>query len=129
MTRDRFLAGALVPAGAYLGAQRFRRAFQARLRDLFASVDVILAPATPFPAPLIGQREAVVSGLTVQTQPYLGVYTQPLSFVGLPVVTLPVALADGLPLGVQLVGAPFAEAALLRVAAEVEARGLVAPWT
>ncbi len=127
MTRDRFLAGALLPAGAYLVAQRFRRWYQARVRELFSSVDVIVAPATPFPAPLIGQREAVVDGITVQTQPYLGVYTQPLSFVGLPVVTLPVAAAGGLPLGVQLIAAPFAEAALLRVAAEVEARGL-ARW-
>ena len=125
MTRDRFLAGTLVPASAYLVAQRFRRWFQASVRTMFETCDVVLAPTSPFPAPAIGQREAEVDGEVVLTQPYLGVYTQPLSFVGLPVITVPVGLsADGLPLGVQLVAAPFAEAALLRVAAELEARGL-----
>ncbi len=124
MTRDRFLAGALVPAHVYLQAQHFRYWFRARMREVFRSVDVVLAPATPFTAPLIGQREAVVDGETVLTQPYLGVYTQPLSFAGLPVLTVPVASADVLPLGVQLVAGHFGEATLLRVAAELEARGL-----
>jgi AtzE family amidohydrolase len=135
MTRDRFLAGALVPAPAYLTAQRFRRWYQDHVRQLFRTVDVVLAPTTPFPAPFIGQREATVDGATVATQPYLGVYTQPLSFIGLPVVTVPVATALGLPLGVQLIAAPYAEAVLLRVATELERRGLavvppvVAVWS
>jgi aspartyl-tRNA(Asn)/glutamyl-tRNA(Gln) amidotransferase subunit A len=124
MTRDRFLAGALVPAHVYLQAQHFRYWFRARMRAVFRSVDVVLAPATPFPAPLIGQREAVVDGETVLTQPYLGVYTQPLSFAGLPVLTVPVGTIDGLPLGVQLVAGHFGEATLLRLGAELEARGL-----
>jgi AtzE family amidohydrolase len=134
MTRDRFLAGALAPAGAYLQAQAFREWFRARMARVFEEVDVVIAPATPFVAPLVGQREAVVDGETVQTQPYLGVYTQPLSFAGLPVLAAPVRTADGLPLGVQLVAGHFQEAALLRVAAELEARGLTgvaevaAPW-
>jgi aspartyl-tRNA(Asn)/glutamyl-tRNA(Gln) amidotransferase subunit A len=134
MTRDRFLAGALAPAGAYLEAQAFREWFRARMARVFEEVDVVIAPATPFWAPRVGQREAVVDGETVQTQPYLGVYTQPLSFAGLPVLAAPVRTGDGLPLGVQLVAGHFQEAALLRVAAELEARGLTgvaevaAPW-
>lgn len=125
MTRDRFLAGALVPAQAYLIAQRFRRWYRREVARTLASVDVVLAPATPFPAPVIGQREALVDGETVLTQPYLGCFTQPLSFVGLPVITVPVGLcAGGLPLGVQLVAAPYREAALVRVAAELERLGL-----
>ncbi len=128
MTRDRFLAGLLVPASAYLMAQRFRRWFRAEVNGVLAGADVVLAPTTPFPAPLIGQREAVVDGETVRTQPYLGCYTQPLSFVGLPVLSVPVAVAPGsghrLPLGVQLVAAPYCEAALLRVAAELERTGI-----
>ncbi len=134
MTRDRFLAGALVPARAYLGAQRFRAWFSARMAEVFRTVDVVLAPATPFPAPLVGQREAVVDGETVLTQPYLGVYTQPISFAGLPVVTVPVPTDGGLPLGVQLIGGHHTEATLLRFAARLERRGLAAvgevpvPW-
>jgi AtzE family amidohydrolase len=124
MTRDRFLAGALLPASAYLNAQRFRRWFRAEAARVLASTDVVLAPTTPFPAPLIGQREAIVDGEVVLTQPYLGAYTQPLSFVGLPVLSVPVAGGSALPLGVQLIAAPFREAAVLRVAAELERRGL-----
>ncbi|MGI8803800.1 MAG: AtzE family amidohydrolase [Solirubrobacteraceae bacterium] len=124
MTRDRFLAGALVPARAYLQAQRLRAWLTGRMRAVFRDVDVVLAPATPFAAPRVGQREAVVDGETVLTQPYLGVYTQPISFAGLPVLTVPVRRVDGLPLGVQLIAAHDAEATLLRVGAELEARGL-----
>jgi AtzE family amidohydrolase len=124
MTRDRFLAGALVPASSYLRAKRFASWFRQQMLELLETVDVILAPATPFPAPLVGQREAIVDGERVLTQPYLGVYTQPISFAGLPVCTVPVGTVDGLPLGVQLIAAPLAEAKLLRVAAELEARGI-----
>ena len=135
MTRERFLAGALAPARAYLQAQEFRRWFRRRMVALFETVDVILAPATPFPAPLVGQREAIVDGVSVPTQAYLGAYTQPISFAGLPVLTIPAGAADGLPLGVQLIAPHFAEATLLRVAGELEQRGLVrraevvSPWT
>jgi AtzE family amidohydrolase len=126
MTRDRFLAGALVPAAAYLAAQRFRAWYRARVRAIFESVDVLLAPTTPYPAPRIGQERIKVAGAEVLTRPTLGLYTQPLSFIGLPVISVPVARASGLPLGVQLVGAPFRESTLLRVAAYLERQGVIA---
>lgn len=122
MTRDRFLAGALVPASAYLAAQRFRGWFRAEVARVFERVDVLLAPSTPFPAPRIGKREARVDGETVLTQPYLGVFTQPLSFIGLPVLSVPAGLVDGLPVGVQLVARPFEERVLLELGAMIEAR-------
>lgn len=53
-------------------------------------------------------------------------FTQPLSFIGLPVISVPVTAPGALPLGVQLVAAPFRETALFRVAAHLEAAGLVA---
>jgi AtzE family amidohydrolase len=125
MTRDRFLAGALVPASAYVRAQRFRRWYRDQVAAAMADVDVVFAPATPFPAPRIGQRDAVVDGETVATQPYLGCFTQPLSFIGLPVIAAPAGLGDGgMPLGVQLVAAPYQEAVLVKVAAELEGAGL-----
>jgi AtzE family amidohydrolase len=126
MTRDRFLAGALVPAAAYLAAQRFRTWYRARVRAIFEGVDVLLAPTTPFPAPRIGQDRIQVAGAEVLTRPTLGLYTQPLSFIGLPVISVPIARSAGLPLGVQLVGAPFRESALLRVAADLEDKGVIA---
>ncbi len=51
LTRDRFLAGALLPAAVYVQAQRFRAWYRARVAELFAEVDVLLAPTTPCPAP------------------------------------------------------------------------------
>jgi AtzE family amidohydrolase len=126
MTRDRFLAGALVPAAAYLAAQRFRSWYRARVRALFEGVDVLLAPTTPYPAPRIGQERIQVAGADVLARATLGLYTQPLSFIGLPVISVPVARAGRLPLGVQLVGAPFRESALLRAAAYLEREGVVA---
>ncbi len=126
LTRDRFLAGALVPAAAYVQAQRFRAWYRARVAELFAEVDVLLAPTTPCPAPRIGQERVLLDGVEVLVRPNLGVYTQPLSFIGLPVLSVPVVRPGALPLGVQLVGAPFREADVLRVGALLEAKGVVA---
>jgi len=126
MTRDRFLAGALVPAALYVRAQRFRAWYRERVREIFRDVDVLLAPTTPFPAPRIGQEMSTVAGLQVPTRPMLGLYTQPLSFVGLPVISVPVAGAGPLPLGVQLVAAPWNETALFRIAAALERDGVAA---
>lgn len=125
-TRDRFLAGALVPAGAYVQAQRFRAWYRAAVAALFESVDVLLAPTAPCAAPRIGQDRIVLDGVEVLTRPNLGVYTQPLSFIGLPVLSVPITRPSGaLPLGVQLVSAPFREAHVLRVGALLEAKGVV----
>ncbi len=125
-TRDRFLAGALVPAAAYVQAQRFRAWYRAAVAELFNSADVLLAPTTPCSAPRIGQDRIVLDGVEVLTRPNLGVYTQPLSFIGLPVLSVPITRRGALPLGVQLVGAPFREAHVLRVGALLEAKGVVA---
>ncbi len=115
MTRDRFLAGALIPAAWVVRAQRFRRWYRDRVAALFCEVDIVLAPATPGPAPAIGDAEG---------RAVLGIYTQPLSFIGLPVVVAPLRRAGELPLGVQIVAAPWCEAAALRVARALERDGV-----
>jgi Asp-tRNA(Asn)/Glu-tRNA(Gln) amidotransferase A subunit family amidase len=55
-----------------------------------------------------------------------GAFTQPWSFVGLPAMSVPIAAPGPLPLGVQLVAAPFMEESLFRVAARLEHDGVVA---
>ena len=125
-TRARFLAGALAPGAWYAHAQRFRRAWSpATPRKLFETVDVILAPSTPYPAFPIGQAWMEVNGARLPAAGHLGVYTQPLSFAGLPTVAAPVASAGALPLGVQIVAAPWREDLAFRVAAAAEALGVV----
>ena len=125
-TRARFLAGALAPAAWYAHSQRFRRAWCAELAEAFRSVDVILAPATPYPAFPIGQAWTQIGAARLPAAGHLGVYTQPLSFAGLPTLAAPAASPGALPLGVQIVAAPWREDLVFRVAAAAEALGAVA---
>ena len=125
LTRDRFLAGALVPGVFYQQAQRFRAWYRAQVARLFGEVDVLLAPTTPCPAPRIGEERMMLAGVEVAARASLGLYTQPLSFIGLPVLSVPVRIG-ALPLGVQVIGAPFREAHVLRAAALLEDKGAVA---
>jgi AtzE family amidohydrolase len=127
MTRPLFLSGTLVPAAWYMRAQRFRRWYCRELETLFRDVDVILAPATPYPAFPIGQRMMEVDGRQLPAAGHLGVFTQPLSFAGLPVLAAPIAGAGPLPLGLQIIAAPWREDLALRVAAAGEAAGVLAP--
>jgi AtzE family amidohydrolase len=123
--RDRLIAGALIPSSVVVKAQKFRRWYRARILELFGSVDAVLAPATPGAAPLIGQKAFVFDGVELPLRPNIGVYTQPISFVGLPVVTVPVPL-EPLPVGVQIIAAPWREDIALRVAYALEQMGIVA---
>ena len=121
--RDRLIAGALTPAALAVQAQKFRRVFQETILALFETVDVILAPATPCTAPSIGQETFVLNGQTVPVRANLGIYTQPISFIGLPVAAVPVA-GDPLPIGVQIITAPWREDLALRVARMLEREGV-----
>jgi len=123
--RDRLIAGAMIPAAMVANAQKFRRWYRDRVLALFDEVDAILAPATPCTAPSLGQETFVVNGLAMPVRANLGIYTQPLSFIGLPVVVVPVVLS-ALPIGVQIVAAPWREDIALRIARALEAAGAVA---
>jgi aspartyl-tRNA(Asn)/glutamyl-tRNA(Gln) amidotransferase subunit A len=123
--RDRLIAGAMIPAPFIERAQRFRRWYRAAVLELFRDVDVILAPATPCRAPASGQATFVLDGVTLPVRANIGVFTQPISFIGLPVVAVPVWLDAGLPLGVQVIAAPWREDLALRVARRLERDGIV----
>ena len=118
--RDRLIAGALVPAVAVTQAQKFRRWFREEMLRLFQHVDAILAPATPCVAPLIGQKTFVLDGKEMPVRPNIGIYTQPISFIGLPVIAVPVPTALGLPIGVQIITAPWREDIAFRIARALE---------
>ncbi|HVY49992.1 MAG TPA: AtzE family amidohydrolase [Devosia sp.] len=123
--RDRLLAGALLPAGWIERAQKFRRAFHGQMLKLLETVDVILVPAAPMRAPRLGQKTASFGGVEMPIRPNLGIFTQPFSFVGLPVVAAPIAPpGDALPLGVQAIAAPWREDFALRAARQLEKAGL-----
>lgn len=124
MTRDRFIAGAALPATWYLQAQRFRSWFRERMRAIFNDVDVIIAPATPCYAPELGQDTINLNGQCLPLRPSLGLLTQPISFIGLPVITIPVHSDAALPIGVQLIAAAWREDVIIRVAAWLENNGV-----
>ena len=122
--RDRLIAGLAIPAHWVARAQRFRRWYQGQVASLFETVDIVLAPATPVRAPLLGQKSLELGGVTVPLRPNLGLFSQPLSFVGLPVAVVPVRPDDGLPIGVQLIAAPWPEDLILRAAYRLEQLGV-----
>jgi AtzE family amidohydrolase len=122
--RDRLIAGAMIPSAFVAKAQKLRRWYRARVLELFAHVDAVLAPATPCAAPQIGQQTFVFDGVTLPLRANIGVYTQPISFIGLPVVTVPVPL-EPLPVGVQIIVAPWREDIALRISHTLEQMGIV----
>ncbi len=123
--RDRLIAGAMLPASLVVKAQKFRRWYRNEVIKLFEEVDAILAPATPCTAPLIGQDMFKFDDVEMPVRANLGLYTQPISFIGLPVVAVPVPL-EPLPIGVQIIAAPWREDVALRIAGALEAKGIVA---
>ena len=124
-TRERLLAGALLPAAAVVQAQRFRAWYRRQVLAAFRDFDVLLAASTPFPAPRRDRATIILDGVEVSARANLGLYTQPISFVGLPAVSVPVLGTGALPIGVQLITRPFAEALALRLAARLERTGTV----
>jgi aspartyl-tRNA(Asn)/glutamyl-tRNA(Gln) amidotransferase subunit A len=123
--RDRLIAGAMVPAPLVDRAQKFRRWYRAQFAEIFKSVDVLIAPATPCTAPKLGQVTFKLDGVELPVRANIGIHTQPISFIGLPVVAVPVPL-EPLPIGVQIICAPWREDIALRVAHALEKMGVVA---
>jgi aspartyl-tRNA(Asn)/glutamyl-tRNA(Gln) amidotransferase subunit A len=123
--RDRLIAGAMVPAPLVDRAQKFRRWYRAQFMELFKSIDVLIAPATPCTAPKLGQVTFTLDGVELPVRANIGIHTQPISFIGLPVVAVPVPL-EPLPIGVQIIAAPWREDVALRVAHALERMGVVA---
>jgi aspartyl-tRNA(Asn)/glutamyl-tRNA(Gln) amidotransferase subunit A len=107
----------------YLKAMRVRRLIQTEIGHLFGRVDALVAPGRSAPAPKIDQplsgRTAAVSAAP---QPGMSAIVQAGNLAGLPALVLPCGFASGLPLALQVVGAPFSENTLLAVGNEFQTR-------
>jgi 1-carboxybiuret hydrolase len=124
--RDRLIAGAMLPGFWVQKAQKLRLWFRAQALELFSRYDVLLAPATPTRAPKGGQKTFVLDGVEMLVRPNLGMFTQPISFIGLPVVAVPVwTSGERLPIGVQVIAPPWREDLALRVARQLERQEVV----
>ena len=133
LSRTRLVAGSLIPASTVVQAQRVRQRVFAEALSLFDNFDLLMAAATPVVAPLIGTENLIVNGRSVPARANLGVLTQPISCIGLPVCTAPLwpgegdaARSSGLPLGIQLIGAPWREDICLAAARALERAGVAA---
>jgi AtzE family amidohydrolase len=119
---DRFIAGALQPLAWYLQAQRYRRLYREKVLALFEHWDVLVCPATPVAAVPIGTEWIEIQGQPLPSRASMGLLTQPISFAGCPVVVAPMwpEGTEGLPIGVQLIAAPWKESLALRAAATLQ---------
>ncbi|MGP0059099.1 MAG: AtzE family amidohydrolase [Beijerinckiaceae bacterium] len=125
--RNRLFAGAMLPASTIVQAQKFRAWFARRVADIFHDVDIMLAPSAPCRAPLSGQKMMQLDGIELPVRANRGIFTQPISFIGLPVCAVPVwSEGERLPIGVQVIGPPWREDLVLRVARHLEREGVVA---
>ena len=99
----------------YMQAQKVRRVITEDFEKVFALCDVVAMPTMPTTPPKIGEVFKDPMSL------YLAdIYTVPVNLAGLPALSLPVANAGGLPVGLQLIGRPFGEAELFQVSAAAE---------
>jgi 1-carboxybiuret hydrolase len=127
-SRARLVAGSLIPAAWVVQAQRVRRQVYAEAMELLRDFDLLLAPAAPVIAPLIGSETLELNGRSLPMRASLGLLTQPLSCIGLPVCTVPLwpdgSAAGAMPLGVQLIAAPWREDLCLAAARTLELAGV-----
>ncbi len=101
--------------------------------QLFEEVDLLLAPATPCTAPLLGQANITLGEETLPVRASLGLCTQPISFAGLPVAVVAVHSNGRMPAGIQIIAPRWREDRVLGIAAALERASIVsAPipeWT
>jgi aspartyl-tRNA(Asn)/glutamyl-tRNA(Gln) amidotransferase subunit A len=120
--------GRLLPATDYVNAQRLRRRMQAEFARLWRQVDCVFTPTTPITAPRIGETTAVIAGETEDVRLASTRLVRGINPLGLPALSIPCG-ADrrGLPAGLQIIGKPFSEALILRVAQAIFPAEIPAP--
>jgi aspartyl-tRNA(Asn)/glutamyl-tRNA(Gln) amidotransferase subunit A len=120
--------GRLIPATDYINAQRVRRRLRTEFAKLWKEVDCFLTPTTPDTAPRVGENTVRLGGRDEDTRIAVTRLVRGINVVGLPALSIPCGLSGkGLPVGLQIVGAPFEEATILRVGAALEDGGVGIP--
>jgi len=119
----RLAVGAKVPATAYLQAMELRDSFIEHFHAAMAKaeVDALVVPTTPIAAPQIAEETTALCGINHPTRALLLRNNRPANLGGLPAISVPCGFTpDGLPIGLQLIGAVTDEALLLRIACAFE---------
>ena len=118
-------AGFLIPATRYLEAQQARRLLIDEVAATAADCDAFFAPTTPVTAPRRDASQVPIDGEPTDLRTTLLSCVLPISQLGWPAISVPIGTDAGLPFGLQVVGRPYSERALLGIAAAIE-RSL--PW-
>jgi len=114
--RERLRLGAFVNGARYVRAQQIRALVAREVDEALARRDVLLAPATPLVAPVLGERETALGDGPSDVRAALLRCARPFNFSGHPACAAPCGFSSGgLPIGLQIVGRPFDEATVLRV--------------
>jgi aspartyl-tRNA(Asn)/glutamyl-tRNA(Gln) amidotransferase subunit A len=115
---ERLRTGAFIPATAYVKGQQARALIREEVDDLLAAHDVLIAPTTPMAATPFGENVVELNGREQEVRASLTSFTRIFNLTGHPVASVPCGFtAEGLPIGMQIIGRPFDEATVLRVAA------------
>jgi aspartyl-tRNA(Asn)/glutamyl-tRNA(Gln) amidotransferase subunit A len=122
----RLALGATILASHYLKAQRFRALLCQEVRQTLQRVDALMTPTTLMTAARIDEPVVRIAGQDVVVVTNLARFTRPFNLTGLPALSLPCGFTDtGLPIGLQIVGRPFDEPTVLRLAYAYEQH---TPW-
>ena len=119
-------AGLQIPANEYLKAMRIRALMQEAFRDLLSTIDVLIAPTRFDPAPKITQpldrpvsdrpaSDRPVTDRPTPAAPGLTALIPAGNLAGLPALTVPCGFANGMPMGLQLLGSRYSENTLLAI--------------
>jgi aspartyl-tRNA(Asn)/glutamyl-tRNA(Gln) amidotransferase subunit A len=120
--------GRLLPATDYINAQRLRRQMSREFDQLWSEVDCLIAPATPITAPRTGEKTVRLGGLDEDVRLATTRLVRGINVLGLPALSIPCGLgANGLPIGIQIIGPAWEEALILRIGAALEDGGVGIP--
>ncbi len=112
--RARLLSGLFIPSTVYAAGQRARRVAHGIMRQVFADVDLLVAPTMPVLPPRIGEDSVELNGETTLYRLTIIPYNSPWSLVGLPVLSVPCGFVQGMPVAMALIGWRFAESIVFR---------------
>ena len=112
--------GELIPAVDYLQAQKYRNLVKQDFKNIFKEIDLLITPTTPFTAPFIGDSHAYLNGDKVDLNDEVVRFTGPGNLTGLPSLSIPCGLIEGMPVGLQIIGDAFDESTVLQVGRVIE---------
>ena len=120
--------GRLLPATDYINAQRLRRQTNREFDRLWSEVDCLMAPTTPSTAPRAGDATVRLGGRDEDVRLAATRLVRGINVLGLPALSIPCGLgANGLPIGIQIIGPAWEESLILRIGAALEEGGVGVP--